>query len=81
MVALSGGESLWTLEAQLLAQIADLLAGANWQRSGGKSQKPKPIKRPGVTGDEQTFGSARSREEIDALLAMHVGERRTRGGG
>lgn len=30
----------------LLAAIADAVIGANWQRSGKKNGKPKPIKRP-----------------------------------
>lgn len=37
---------LWDLQAHLLASAVDLLAGANWQRSGRKTGKPKPIKRP-----------------------------------
>lgn len=36
----------WRVDSYLLARIAHLLAGANWQRSGGKGQKPKPIKTP-----------------------------------
>lgn len=38
----------WTADAYLLAHIADLLAGANWQRSGGKGGRPKPLKRPKI---------------------------------
>lgn len=38
----------WRLEHHLLALIVDLLAGANWQRGGGKGGKPKPLRRPGV---------------------------------
>lgn len=37
---------LWDLQAHLLATVVDLLAGANWQRTGKRSGKPKPIKRP-----------------------------------
>lgn len=33
----------WPLEAQLLGQIIDLLAAANWQRGGGKGGRPKSI--------------------------------------
>lgn len=54
----------------LLALIADLLAGANWQRSGGKGQRPKPIPRPGV-GPQTTRiggGSSYSESEIRALI-------------
>jgi hypothetical protein len=42
-----GGDSLWGLPEHLLARILDTLAGANWQRSGGKGQRPKPVPRPG----------------------------------
>lgn len=42
------GESAgWSMDTHLLAYIGDLLAGANWQRGGGKGDKPKPIPRPG----------------------------------
>lgn|GEM_PF-2921781 len=30
----------------ILADIRDVLIGANWQRSGKKGGKPKPVKRP-----------------------------------
>lgn len=36
-----------SLDVQISALIADLLASGNWQRSGGKGSKPKPLKRPG----------------------------------
>jgi len=43
-----GGVSLtWDPPTQLLAVIVDLLNAANWQRGGGKGQRPKPIERPG----------------------------------
>jgi hypothetical protein len=38
--------SAWTPEALLLRRIDLHLAGANWQRSGGKGQRPKPIDLP-----------------------------------
>lgn len=37
----------WDTAEYLLANIFDALAGANWQRGGGKSQRPEPIYRPG----------------------------------
>lgn len=38
----------WDLKTHLLALIADQLAIANWQRSGGgKNKRPIPIERPG----------------------------------
>jgi hypothetical protein len=36
----------WSVTDYLLARVAHLLAGANWQRSGGKGPKPKPVKLP-----------------------------------
>lgn len=36
----------WDVNSHLLARIAHILAGANWQRAGGKGQKPRPIKPP-----------------------------------
>lgn len=36
----------WSVDTYLLAHLADLLAAANWQRSGAKGQRPKPVARP-----------------------------------
>lgn len=36
----------WDVNAHLLAAVVDLLAGANWQRSGGRTNKPNPLPRP-----------------------------------
>ena len=36
----------WTQDTHLLARVADLLAGGNWQRGGGKGPRPKPIEPP-----------------------------------
>lgn len=47
----------WTLDNLLLAEAADQLAVANWQRGGGKQRDyPKPIPRPGVEPDSKTYG-------------------------
>lgn len=35
--------SSWPLESQLLANILDVLQWANWQRGGGKGQKPRSV--------------------------------------
>ena len=37
----------WTIEALLQRQMLFALHGANWQRSGGKGPKPKPVDLPG----------------------------------
>jgi hypothetical protein len=40
------------MDTHLLAAVAHLLAGGNWQRGGGKGARPKPIKLPdGRAGD------------------------------
>lgn len=42
-----GEAALWSVSDHLLAGILDALHGANWQRSGSKGQRPKPVPRPG----------------------------------
>jgi hypothetical protein len=50
--------SRWTVEAQLMAVVADTLAIANWQRAGRKSApRPKPIPRPWEKVKAKVFGS------------------------
>jgi hypothetical protein len=49
----------WDLNSQLIAHLADMTAGANWQRAGKKdAKKPKPIIRPGVkdSAEKSRFG-------------------------
>lgn len=41
----------WSTEAHLLASVIDVLASANWQRSGSRGKRPKPIERPGMKRD------------------------------
>lgn len=48
----------WSDTEHLLASILDVLAGANWQRGGGKGARPKPVKRPGDRRGEQHYGTA-----------------------
>lgn len=45
-VALHGDAARWGVTEHLLASAVDALVGANWQRGGGKGQRPKPIQRP-----------------------------------
>lgn len=45
-LALHGDVARWSTSDHLLAGIVDLLAGANWQRGGGKGKKPTPLQRP-----------------------------------
>ncbi|MFE9955832.1 hypothetical protein [Micromonospora sp. NPDC005299] len=45
-VALNGDAARWGVTEHLLATAVDALLGANWQRGGGKGQRPKPVRRP-----------------------------------
>jgi hypothetical protein len=45
--AAAGDAAAWTLTEHLLAGILDAEHAALWQRSGGKSHRPRPIERPG----------------------------------
>lgn len=58
----------WSLTEHLLAGVFDLLAGANWQRSGDKhAPRPKPIARPGSKSEGTSLGSgAIPASEFDA---------------
>jgi hypothetical protein len=50
--AMLGEAAAYTPEVHRLTDIADLLAMANWQRSGAPSSKrPKPIRRPRIPTD------------------------------
>lgn len=54
-----GPDALWGLTDHLLATVADALHMANWQRGGGKGNRPKPIPRPGRDSKKVTkFGGA-----------------------
>lgn len=46
--AIHGSEARsWSVDTYMLAAVVDLLAGANYQRAGGKGRKPRPVQRPG----------------------------------
>ena len=47
---LQGPMADWSLEALLLRRLDLTLLGANWQRGGGKGQRPKPIELPDSKG-------------------------------
>jgi hypothetical protein len=47
---LRGPMADWDLHALLLRRLDLLLSGANWQRSGGKGNKPKAIELPDGRG-------------------------------
>lgn len=63
--SLAGDAGLWTTTDYLLASVVDFLAQANWQRGGGKGQRPKPIERPGT---RKRIGTAMSIEELNRRL-------------
>jgi hypothetical protein len=60
----------WGLTPLLLRQLDLRLAGANWQRGGGKGQRPKPIPLPDSKGrGDQPAGARSSGEETARKLA------------
>lgn len=70
-IAVNGVDYEWGPVEYLLAHVADLLAGANWQRGGGKGPRPKPLPRPGRerSRDVKRFGgSARPLSELKQAL-------------
>lgn len=42
----AGTDSAWDTTDYLLAEVVDTLKWANYQRAGGKGQKPEPLPRP-----------------------------------
>lgn len=75
-------DSVWTLEAMLLAAVVDELRAYRWEFSRvnfkGRQRPPDPIPRPGVTPpvDKQTFGGRESALPLDEMAAW-LGERWT----
>lgn len=61
----------WDLHAQLGAGMYDLLAGANWQRSGDNSaERPTPLPRPGLdTSESAVAAPKKTASEVRALVA------------
>lgn len=70
-ITVNGSEVLWKHNEELLAAIVDMIAIGNWQRGGGKGQKPKPVKRP---YDEKK--AKRTPEEVKAEAQERVKERK-----
>lgn len=52
--SVAGESAEWTLTDHLLALVWHQLALGNWQRSGGKGPRPKPIQRPGASDKDET---------------------------
>ena len=58
--SIHGDKALWSTTEHLLASAVDALNVANWQRTGKKGGRPKPIVRPGdePAKNEKRFGTA-----------------------
>lgn len=67
----------WTPERDLLASLVDAQALRLWQAAGGKGPKPRPIRRPGVTGKSLSSDLPQSR--IRAVLDRLGGRSPRRG--
>lgn len=65
----------WSPELHILVTAVDLLAGANWQRGGGKGNRPKPIPRPGEkkASTDTHWGTAVPIEEARRILDARKG--------
>lgn len=61
-----GPQANWTTETYLLANVVDLLQGANWQRGGGKGRKPQPVPRPRNAAEVRE-----QRERMKRMEARH----------
>lgn len=66
----------WATGDYLLAAAVDALHGANWQRSGGKGSRPKPIPRPGDKSRAKTYGNAIPIEDARRIIEARNGRRR-----
>lgn len=62
----------WSRGEVLLARAIDELRAANWQRTGKKHGRPKPIRVPGDKSN-QTFGKATSVLSIQQWLRTRNG--------
>lgn len=66
-------DAAWTTADYLAADQADSLTWANWQRAGGKGQKPKPIPRP---ADMRKQAEAKAFNDAQAIAFMERQRRR-----
>lgn len=64
----------WDANTHLLAYLGDLLAGANWQRGGGKGSRPKPLKRPKI-GPAEPLPDREAIDEFREWYAAQAGGR------
>lgn len=64
-----GADVEWTLDRELLAGLVDVVVSLRWMLSGGKGQRPKPIKRPSTRGEQQTFGVSEGFDSVEEFEA------------
>lgn len=62
----------WSPEMHRLTDIFDVLAAANWQRSGGRGARPKPARRPGKSQSER-LGKPVPFEQVEQYLINRNG--------
>lgn len=58
-----------TIDTYLLRRMEHRLAGANWQRAGGKGQKPKPVVLP---GEKAHVGGGKTAKQRGADAVMRL---------
>ena len=58
----------WTPEIEFIAAVLTATQWGNWQRGGGKGDKPKPVKRPKE--------KPRARVKVDPRSAQDLAEKR-----
>jgi len=76
-----GESATWGVTDHLLATVIDLLNGANWQRGGGKGQKPAPFTRPKPKGDPSRIDPKVLADRLRKLKAKGDARRKRREGG
>lgn len=70
LAAATDKRAAWNVTDALLATVVDQLNGLTWQLGGGKGPQPKPVPRPWVEREEQTFrGDPMTTAEADELAA------------
>lgn len=67
--AVNGAAAEWGLAERLAAMAVHQLAGANWQRGGGKGPRPKLIGPPNENAQRQFGGAAIPLDEARDLFA------------
>jgi hypothetical protein len=64
-----GDAASWGVQEHLLAHAVDRLGAGNWQRGGGKGQRPKPVPRPGRGNSETYTGESVPLDEMKRRFA------------